>query len=169
MGTNKNFDYRKAEADLFDAGVRHPEDIHDYSNEKSLRGYMREHGLKPDKYFTSKADDKSKNSSPCYLTTACTAARHLPDDCAELQTLRAFRDDVLAHRPGGLAEIEAYYRMAPGVVAHINQRADACEIWDRVYAELVTPCVRLISEGKNDEAFGLYKAYSLQLGEKYNN
>lgn len=170
MGTNKNFNYRKAEADLFDVGVRHPEDVHDYSNEKSLRGYMQEHGLNPDKYFsTPKQEGKSKDSSPCYLTTACVKARRLPDQCMELQTLRAFRDDVLAHRPGGLMEIEQYYQMAPDIVAQINQRKDAVEIWNRVYDELVSPCVQLIQESRNEEAFQLYKTYSLALGEQYNN
>lgn len=42
--------------------------------------------------------------------------------------------------------------MAPGIVASINQREDAKQIWDRVYAELVEPCMQMIHEGKDDEA-----------------
>ena len=65
--------------------------------------------------------------------------------------------------PGGQREIEEYYQMAPGVVAAINQRKDAAEIWNRVYDELVEPCVRMIHEGKEEEAHWLYKAYTLSL------
>ena len=90
--------------------------------------------------------------------SAWLAARGLPDTCAELQMLRAFRDGVLAHMPDGQDEITEYYRIAPDIVAAINQREDAKQIWDRVYEELVVPCVRMIHEGKDEEAHRLYYA-----------
>ena len=80
--------------------------------------------------------------------------------------LRAFRDGVLAHMPGGQSEIEEYYGMAPGIVAAINQWKDAAEIWNRVYDELVEPCVRMIHEGHeghDERAYQHYKAYLLSL------
>lgn len=79
--------------------------------------------------------------------------------------LRAFRDGVLAHMPDGQDEITEYYRIAPDIVAAINQREDAKQIWDRVYEELVVPCVRMIHEGKDEEAHRLYKAYTLSLAD----
>ena len=57
--------------------------------------------------------------------------------------------------------------MAPGVVAAINQREDAAQIWNRVYEELVEPCVQMIHEGKDEEAYRLYRAYTMDLGEEY--
>ena len=90
----------------------------------------------------------------------------LPDDCRELQVLRAFRDGYLSRRPGGREEIKAYYQMAPGIVRAVNERADAQSVWNDVYRELVGPCVRMIEQGRNEEAYGLYKDYSERLGER---
>ena len=59
-----------------------------------------------------------------------------------------------------------YYQIAPGIVAAINQRKDAAKIWNRVYDELVEPCVRMIHEGKDEEAYRLYKAYTLSLSDE---
>ena len=76
------FDYKKAEADLHDSGARHPDEIYSYKSEKAIRGYMKENGLNPDKYY--KPDGKSNHSKSgsnsgsgtegCYLTSACVAA-----------------------------------------------------------------------------------------------
>ena len=172
MAKLKEFDYKKAEADLDGVGARHPDEIYSYHSEKAVRGYMKEHGLNPDKYDKSDGKNASSGSKDndnggCCLTTACVAARGLPDTCTELQTLRAFRDGVLARRPGGREEIVRYYQIAPGIVAAINQRKDAAKIWNRVYDELVEPCVRMIHEGKDEEAYQLYKVYTMELGLKY--
>ena len=35
---------------------------------------------------------KGNDSGGCFLTSACTEARGLPDDCHELTVLRSFRD-----------------------------------------------------------------------------
>ena len=65
--------------------------------------------------------------------------------------------------PGGKKEIEEYYQMAPDIVAAINRQKDAEEIWNRVYDELVEPCVWMIHKGQDEEAYRLYKAYTLSL------
>ena len=41
------------------------------------------------------------------------------------------------------------------------------QIWNRVYEELVEPCVRMIHAGKDEEAYRLYQAYTMEPGEKY--
>ena len=168
MGKNDKFNYKKAEADLDSVGARHPDRIYEYRSDKSLRGIMKENGLNPDKYYKSdNKNNSSGNSGGCYLTTACVEAKGLPDDCTELQTLRAFRDGYLAGQPNGKAEIEAYYKMAPGIVEAINQKANAKEIWNDVYNELVEPCVNMIHHNENKSAYNLYKSYSLQLNQKF--
>ena len=52
-------------------------------------------------------------------------------------------------------------------MAAINHREDAAKIWNRVYDELVEPCVQMIHEGKDEEAYRLYKVYTMELGQKY--
>ncbi len=170
MAKNSKYNYSKAEADLYDVGCPHPDEIYEYRSEKSFRSHMKEHGLNPDKYM--KSDNKKKssgsgNSSGCYLTTACVVSRGLPDDCEELQTLRAFRDSYLAVLPNGQAEIEQYYQMAPGIVATIDKQNNREEIWNQVYTDLVEPCVHMIHAQENEPAHQLYKAYSLELSKKY--
>jgi len=63
--------------------------------------------------------------------------------------------------------IARYYRTAPVIVKAINQRADHQAFWEKVYAELVAPCVRLIHAGENEAAYRQYKAYAVQLGGEY--
>ena len=169
------FDYKKAEADLYDSGARHPDEIYEYKSEKAIRGYMKENGLNPDKYY--KPDGKSSHSKSgsgsgsgsegCYLTSACVAARGLPDHCEELQTLRSFRDGYLTQPPGGRAEIAQYYATAPKIVEAINQLPGSAEVWDRIYEELVNPCIQMIHANQNTEAHQLYKSYANKLASLY--
>ena len=169
------FDYKKAEADLYDSGARHPDEIYEYKSEKAIRGYMKENGLNPDKYYkpdgkisrSKSGSGSSSGSEGCYLTSACVAARGLPDYCEELQTLRSFRDEYLKRQLGGQAEVEQYYAIAPRIVNAINQFPDATAIWNCVFEELVVPCVQMIHANKNEAAHRLYKAYSLKLRRLY--
>ena len=169
------FDYKKAEADLYDVGARHPDEIYDYKSEKSVRSFMKENGLNPDKYY--KPDGKSSHSKSgsgsgsgtegCYLTSACVAARGLPDHCEELQTLRSFRDGYLTEQPGGREEIAQYYATAPKIVETINQLPNAMDIWNRIYEELVKPCVQMIHANQYPQAHQLYKSYASNLSLLY--
>ena len=172
MAKKSKYNYSKAEADLYDVGCRHPEEVYEYRSEKSFRSHMKEHGLNPDKYIKSdskKSSSGSSNSSGCYLTTACVVSRGLPDDCIELQTLRSFRDSYLASLPNGHAEIDQYYQIAPAIVANIDKQSNREEIWNQVYAELIEPCVRMIHANENESAHQLYKVYSLELSKQYCN
>lgn len=107
------------------------------------------------------------NSGGCYLTTACVEAKGLPDDCEELTVLRNFRDNWLKQQPGGKEEIAEYYATAPRIVAEINKRADAREIWNALYDALVVPCVKLIQAGAMEQARERYRGVALELKEKY--
>lgn len=173
MAKNSKYNYGKAEADLYDIGCHDPEEIYEYRTEKGFRSHMKEHGLNPDKYIKSDSKHKSSGSGSgsdgCYLTTACVEAKGLPDDCNELRTLRIFRDTYLAKLPSGRNEIDQYYQMAPIIVAAINKHDNRVQIWNQVYAELITPCVRIIHEQNNEKAHQLYKAYSMELHKKYCN
>ena len=104
---------------------------------------------------------KGNDSGGCFLTSACTEARGLPDDCHELTVLRAFRDGYLRSQP------EEYYAVAPKIVDAIRSKADAMEAFDAIYRELVEPCVAMIERGENVEAHALYRSYVLRLKKHY--
>lgn len=111
-----------------------------------------------------KGDD---SSGGCFLTSACVEARGLTDDCYELMVLRRFRDEWLLGIAGGKEKISEYYRVAPVVVDGIRQREDSAAIFQKIYDELVVPCVALIEEGKNQETYEHYREYTLGLKRLY--
>lgn len=125
-----------------------------------------------DEYYRSYNELEEKEASgsssgPCFLTSACVEARELSDNCYQLQTLRAFRDGYLAGLPEGEAEIQEYYRIAPIIVEKIKAQPDALEILDRIYNELVEPCVGLILSGDNEKAHQKYRDYVARLQKQY--
>ena len=102
----------------------------------------------------------------CYLTEAAVTYKGLPDDCDELMTLRKFRDSYLALQEGGQEEIESYYKMAPQIVAKLEEHPNREEILESIWSELVLPCVALIKTGENQACHQLYKTYTLELSQK---
>ena len=109
----------------------------------------------------------SGSSSGCFLTSACVEAKGLPDDCYELTTLRAFRDGYMRSLPEGASDICEYYHTAPGIVEKIRQLPNATEIFNKIYDELVLPCVHLIENGKKQEAYAAYRNYVKKLQVEY--
>ena len=108
-----------------------------------------------------------QSSGGCYLTSACVEARGLKDDCHELTVLRAFRDSYMRNTPNGAADICEYYHTAPSIVEKIKSLPNAQDVFDRIYSELVLPCVSLIEDGKNSEAYIKYKDYTKSLQAQY--
>ncbi len=113
-------------------------------------------------------DDDDGNGRICYLTTACTVSRGLPDNCLELTTLRWFRDNFLLPNPDGKAAVKEYYKIAPKIVAAIDAREDAKRIWNSVYDD-VQKAVSLVRAGKFNESFEHYKAMTMKLKRGYLN
>ena len=108
-----------------------------------------------------------QSSGGCFLSSACVEAKGLPDDCHELKVLRGFRDQYMTSLLSGLSDIAEYYRIAPAIVDGIKKLPDEKEIFDRIYSELVLPCVELIEKGKKHEAYVKYKNYTKKLMELY--
>ena len=97
-----------------------------------------------------------KPGKMCFLTTAVCEYLGKPDDCEELTTLRAYRDNWLAKQPGGRELIEEYYAIAPGIVRAMKDSPDYGELCETLLARYIRPCLALIAEGKNEECKRLY-------------
>jgi len=117
-------------------------------------------------YYRNKSDLTS-SSGGCYLTSACSNAKNLPDDCYELQTLRKFRDGYIKSLPKGTDDIKHYYSVAPLIVDKINQCGESQKVWETIYDELIIPCIRLIEKVRFQDAYEKYKEYTLLLENKY--
>lgn len=126
-------------------------------------------GNSDDRYTSDSSSDSSSSSSSggCFLTSACTAARGLSDDCHELTTLRTYRDNWLKQQPDGVTLIAHYYEVAPKIVEAIDKLANRLEIWEDVYNNLVIPCVEMIEKGENHKALALYQQTTMQLADTY--
>lgn len=112
-------------------------------------------------------EPEKKDDSGCCLTTACMRAlsQSFNDDCHEFGTLRAFRDAYVKERHP--EAVEEYYRVAPKIVAAISQREDSQSIYQKIYEELVLGTLRLIERNLCEEAYTLYRDYSLVLNRTY--
>jgi hypothetical protein len=113
--------------------------------------------------YSKNPDMCSRSSEGCYLTTAAVGVVGLPDDCWELATLRAFRDEVLAKTNQGRALIADYYALAPCIVAAIDRRPDAPRIWRKTWGLGIVPAALCAHLGLNRVAVHLYKSMTRRL------
>ena len=119
------------------------------------------HGVlnKPQEGDDKDHDTEKDNSSSggCLVSTACVRGLHLPNDCHELQALRALRDIVVARRSDGPALLAEYLSVAPRIVAWLDRRPDASRCYRVIYEYMVAPVVRLIDRRSYEAALALYQ------------
>ena len=110
-----------------------------------------------DALVKSRDDDKCSSPEGCFITTACCELLGLDDDCFELRELRRYRDEVLAKKPNGAAEIAQYYAQAPRIIAHLRtipRRYPRTLL--SVYARFILPAALAARLGLNALAYHLY-------------
>lgn len=83
----------------------------------------------------------------CFITTAICRWDQKPDDCAELTALRRFRDGYLRACHDGPDLIDRYYNIAPAIVLHLDQCADAAARYAALRRDYLDPCLRDIETG----------------------
>ena len=103
----------------------------------------------------------------CYITTAVCRSLGKPDDCYELTALRRYRDDYLLMSDGGRKLVEEYYNIAPTIVKRINREKNADEIYRGIWNDYLSPCIRLIEEGRNEECRDVYSQMVRRLEKDY--
>lgn len=105
----------------------------------------------------SVAADEATNigGSFCFLTTAVCEYQQKPDNCPELETLRAFRDGWLKENHPN--DITTYYAHAPAIVRKIKALPHAASVFDEMYYGFILPALRYIEAGKLDDAYRTYK------------
>ena len=108
---------------------------------------------------------KRKMGSFCFLTTACVEYYGKPDDCYELETLRAFRDGVLMKTEDGKKLCQEYYAIAPAIVKQMKKDNDA-SIYEHIYA-VILECIELINQKEYEKVTNRYSEMVLELKEKY--
>ena len=92
----------------------------------------------------------------CFITTAVCESEGKPDDCAELTAFRAFRDGWLSETEQGRALIEAYYEIAPAIVAAIEYSDDRAARYAELRRDYLTPCYEALLRGDNEDCGRIY-------------
>jgi hypothetical protein len=104
----------------------------------------------------TRAEEKCTSPEGCFITSACCEALGLADNCFELRALRRYRDDVLAHEPGGADAIAAYYALAPSILARLPREGRE-RLLLFIYARYVLPSAVAATLGLNALAYRLYR------------
>ncbi|WOC33257.1 MULTISPECIES: CFI-box-CTERM domain-containing protein [Caproicibacterium] len=120
--------------------------------------------LNPVSYETINSGWRKKG---CYITTAVCQSLQKPDSCAELQTLRRFRDDWMRQQPGGSLLIQEYYTFAPSIVAAIDTAPNAAEIYRKLWNAYLLPCVRDAKHRRSARCLRRYTQMVLRLEKLY--
>jgi len=113
-----------------------------------------------------KKDDKGGGG--CFLSSACIEHAALPDDCSELEILRAFRDEFVAKQPDGRKLITQYYRNAPNIVERIQVSSDREQVLEYIYGK-VKEAISRIQGGKTLEALEIYKGLYSEMAARFLN
>lgn len=104
---------------------------------------------------------ESKKKSGCFLSTAACQFKGLPDDCQELETLRAFRDSYLLNSPEGEAMVAHYYSVAPPIAELLTEPAELEQVW-----QVMCRCVAAIDSGHHEQATKEYSAMVTSLEKR---
>lgn len=73
----------------------------------------------------------------------------------------------MAETEKGKEDISEYYRTAPAIVESINKSGQANEVYEQLYSDVIVPCVELIQDGKNEEAYEKYRDMVKSLEKQY--
>ena len=98
----------------------------------------------------------SSGGGGCFITTAVCDWLGRPDDCEELEVLRAFRDGYMMADPDREAQIKEYYEIAPQLVERVNAMANSDDVWLTVYGAFLVPAVKCIQAAHWAEAHEIY-------------
>ena len=92
----------------------------------------------------------------CFITTAICETENLPDNCEELELLRAFRDHYVRRLPDGKAIIDEYYREAPLIVSAIKCKSNSAEIFKFLKEKFLDDAVHAVRAGLHEMAMTIY-------------
>lgn len=108
--------------------------------------------------------NKSSDSGNCFLTTACMThfQKNFDDNCQELTILRWFRNNFVLQE-----DVKHYYKIAPDIVAAINELPNNEIVYDYIYDNIVDACIEDIKNGNYNSAYDKYKFGILTLEKAF--
>lgn len=100
-----------------------------------------------------------------FITEAVTQGAGLEADCYELSVLRMFRREYIAALDDGETVLCQYHDKAPRIIQAMDELTgeESHKVWATLYVTGVVPAVLLITSGKWDEAYRLYRSLLAEL------
>lgn len=92
----------------------------------------------------------------CFISTVICEYFGKSDDCAELNTLREFRDNWLRNQPGGQQLIAEYYNNAPLIVSKLKASADYETYCQYLWDNYLQPCLIFIANKQYESSQKVY-------------
>lgn len=112
-------------------------------------------------------DGFKKRFKFCFITTAVCESEGKPDDCAELEAFRAFRDGYLMDSENGPDLVEEYYHIAPQIVAAIDGCSDRMARYETIRRRYLQPCYEALCDGREEACKEQYMQMVRDLKQEY--
>ena len=102
-----------------------------------------------------------------FITRAAMRGAGLPEDCYELSVLRMFRREYVGALEDGEAVLSEYADKAPQITQAIDGLSgeDSRKVWECLYVAGLIPAVLLITAGRWEQAYQLYRSLLHELQE----
>jgi len=114
-----------------------------------------------------KCSTQIRQTSSCFITTACCETMDLPDDCYELTAFRNFRDNWLINQGDGKLLIREYYKIAPEIIRTINAGESPKDVYSEIWNKHLKICLSYIEEGEFEKCKDSYTNMVEHLKRKY--
>ena len=94
-----------------------------------------------------------------FITRAVMRGAGLSEDCYEMSVLRMFRREYVGAMEDGEAVLSEYEEKAPQITQAIDGLSgeDSQKVWECLYVAGIVPAVLLITSGKWEEAYAIYR------------
>lgn len=110
---------------------------------------------------------KHEESSGCFLTTIVCDSIGLQDNNPVLNTLRAFRNNILQQNPIYYDILKYYDSIGPVIAKKISEDKEKSKLSKYLYSSILIPICNYISINNYEEAITKYEAMTLSLINYY--
>lgn len=108
------------------------------------------------RHTSTSSGSSGNNGSFCFISTVICEYFGKRDDCAELNTLRSYRDNWLRNQPEGQQLIAEYYNNAPIIVSKLKSSAKYKTYCQYLWDNYLQPCLTFIENKKYESCKELY-------------
>ena len=108
-----------------------------------------------------------KRGKMCFITSAVCDSFGKPDDCYELTSFRAFRDDYMMKSEKGRALVKEYYEIAPAIVTCIGMEEKPEQIYQSIWKKWLSPCLTDLEQGEKAQCEQRYETMVRELEKRY--